>query len=69
MDPSGGGCRDAVDRMRLLVAHPDLDDAGIVLDELAHSFPAETPHPREIAHAVVRLEGGGDARHEIKQGR
>jgi hypothetical protein len=55
--------------MRLLVAHPDLDDAGIVLDELAHSFPAETTHPREIAHAVVRLEGGGDARHEIKQGR
>ena len=43
VDAPGCGLRNAVERMRLLPAHSDFDDAGIVLDELAHSFAPKTP--------------------------
>lgn len=43
--------------MHLFSSHANLDDTGIVLDELSHGFPPQAPHARKLADAVVLLEG------------
>jgi len=51
------GFWNAVDRVRFLPAHSDLDDTWIVLDELAHGLPAQPPQAREIANSIVLFKG------------
>ena len=50
--------RDAVDRVRVLASHPDLDNAGIVLDQLPHGFAAQAPQLGKLADPVMLLESG-----------
>src|ERR1039457_1353954 len=51
--PLRRGFGDAINRVRLLPTHPDLDDAGIVLHQLANGLPAEPPQLRKLANAKV----------------
>jgi len=44
--------------MGMLAAHADLDNAWIVLDQLADGFAAQTPEPRKLADPVMLLESG-----------
>lgn len=57
MDAPRSGFRNAVDRVRFLPAHSDLDDTWIVLDEFAHGLPAQPPKAREIAYSIVLFKG------------
>jgi hypothetical protein len=57
--PVCGRFRNTVDRVRLLAAHANLDDTRIILNQLTHGLPSQTPQPCEIANAVVSLESGG----------
>jgi hypothetical protein len=57
VDAPRGGFRNAVDRVRFLPAHSDLDDTWIVLDEQAHGLPAQPPQAREIAYSIVLFKG------------
>ena len=43
MNAARGGLWNAVNRMRVLAPHPDLDNAGIILDQLADGFAAQAP--------------------------
>src|ERR1035438_1239727 len=58
MDSTRGGFRDRIDGVRFLPTHPYLDHARIVLDELAHGFPAQAPDAGEFADAIVPLKWG-----------
>ena len=58
MYPARGGFRNAVTCVRLLPAHPRLEDAGIVLDQFPYRLAAIAPHPRKLTDAVVLLERG-----------
>src|SRR5271170_5451951 len=42
--------------MRLLAAHPNLDNRRVVLHKPTHCLPSQLPHAREIPHSVVFLE-------------
>ena len=53
MNAPRSGFRHTVNRVRFLASHPDFDDARIVLDELSHRLPAQTPKFREVANAIV----------------
>ena len=57
VDPVHGRFRDSVDSVRLLPSHPNLDYAGIVLDEFAYGLPSYPPQTGKIADAVVLFEG------------
>lgn len=46
----------AVNGMRLLAAHPNLDNRRVVLYKQTHRLPSQLPHAREIPHSVVFLE-------------
>ncbi len=67
MYPARGGFRHAVDRMGFLSPHTNFDDTGIVFDELAHGFPAQSPCPGEIADPVVFLEGRVLLQHGVNE--
>jgi hypothetical protein len=53
--PPRGRFRHAVNRVGLLATQTDLDYARVVLDQLAHGFPAESPQLRKFANAKVFL--------------
>jgi len=57
VNPPRGGFWDSVDCVRLLSTHPNLYDAGIVLDQLPNGFPSQPPQSREIADPIVLFEG------------
>lgn len=44
--------------MCLLPSHADLDDAGIILHQLADRFPTQAPYTRQFAETVVFFKRG-----------
>jgi hypothetical protein len=42
--------------MRLLAAHPNLDNRRVILYKQTHRLPSQLPHAREIPHSVMFLE-------------
>lgn len=67
MYPLRSRFRYAVQRMHFFSAHPDLDNAGIILHQLAHGFPSQSPHTRKFANPVMLLEGCVIDRHGKSQ--
>jgi hypothetical protein len=39
-------------------AHPGLEDAGIILDELSYRLSTKTPHARKLTDPVMLLKAG-----------
>jgi hypothetical protein len=58
VNPLRCGFRNTVNRMGFLSPHTDLNNAWIILDQLAHGLPAQTPRTGEIADAIVFLKSG-----------
>ena len=58
MYPFGGGFRNAIDGMRFLSAHPNLDNAGIIFHQLSDCFPAQSPQTGKITDPIMLLECG-----------
>jgi hypothetical protein len=58
MDAPRGAFRHGVDRVGFLAAHADLDDAGIILHQLADGFAAQAPKTGKLADPVMLLESG-----------
>lgn len=52
----------AVDGVRLLTAHPDLDNGGVILHKQTYCFPSQLPHAREVPNSIVFLEREGFSR-------
>jgi len=55
MYPLCGALGHRIKRMGFLPPHPDLDNAGVVLHQQTHRFPAEFPKLRQLANAIVFL--------------
>jgi len=56
MNAPRGGFRHAVNCMTSFASHPDLDNAGIILHQLAYRLTAQAPEAGKFADAVMFLE-------------
>jgi hypothetical protein len=57
--PARGGFWNAVDRMRLLAAHTNLNHTGIVLHKLSDGLPTQSPYACELPYTVVLFKWCG----------